>query len=95
MNDTEGACVTYLERICAYRVWGKNMRDRKHLKDLGIGEKIILNCTLKKSIGRSLTGSIWFTIAACSCDDGNEQTSTNGNSNMKINKLSGRKNTYS
>jgi len=62
MNDTDGACGTYGVRICAYRVLGENVMERNYLENLGIGGRIILNWILKKSIGRSLTESIWFTI---------------------------------
>jgi len=62
MNDTDGACGTYGERIYACRVLGENVMERNYLKNLGIGGRIILNWILKKSIGRSFTESIWFTI---------------------------------
>jgi len=30
------------DRRCAYRVWWRDLRERNHLEDLGINEKVIL-----------------------------------------------------
>jgi len=41
--------------------WG-NVRERNLLEDLGIVGRIILKCSIKKSVGRTRTTLIWLMI---------------------------------
>ena len=41
--------------------WG-NLKEREHLEDLDVDERIILRWSLKKSVERTLTGLIYVSI---------------------------------
>ena len=42
--------------------WGGDLRERDHLKDLGVDGRIILNWILKKWDWEAWTGLIWLRI---------------------------------
>jgi hypothetical protein len=42
--------------------WLENLKGSDHLEDLGVDEKIILECILGKQGGRVWTGCIWLRI---------------------------------
>jgi hypothetical protein len=44
------------------RFWWGNLKERDHLVDLGIGERMILKWVFKKWDGEALTGLIWLRI---------------------------------
>jgi hypothetical protein len=50
------------ERRGAYRVWWGNLRERDHLVDPGIDERIILRLFCRKWDVWSWTGLIWLRI---------------------------------
>jgi len=55
-----GACSSYGERRGVYR-WG-NLRERDHLEDTGVDEKIIFEWIFRKWDVGVWTGLIWLTI---------------------------------
>ena len=51
----------WVEACDIYGVWRGNLRERHHLEDIGIYERIILKWVLKKWAVRVLSGFISFT----------------------------------
>jgi hypothetical protein len=45
--------------------WWGNLRERDHLEDPGLDEKIILRWIFRKWDVRAWTGSIWLRIETC------------------------------
>jgi hypothetical protein len=43
-------------------LWWGDLRERGHLKDIGLNEKILLNWVLTKWNGEAGTGLIWLSI---------------------------------
>ena len=43
-----GACSTYVGENGVKRAWWGNLRERDHLEDPGVGERIILNWIFRK-----------------------------------------------
>jgi hypothetical protein len=52
--------------------WWRDLRERDHLKDLGIDGRIILKWILNKLDGKAWTGLIWLKIVAGACEHSNE-----------------------
>jgi hypothetical protein len=45
--------------------WGGNMREKDHLKHIGVDGRIILKWIFKMSDGEVWTGLIWLRIGTC------------------------------
>jgi hypothetical protein len=54
--------------------WWGNLRERDHLEDLGVDERIILRCIVRKWDVSAWMGLIWFRIGTDGglCECGNE-----------------------
>jgi hypothetical protein len=70
-NETGGACSTYWGRgeACTGYWWG-NLRERDHLGDPGVDEKIISRWVFRKWDVGLRTGSSWLRIGTggtCEC----------------------------
>jgi hypothetical protein len=61
-NEKGGACSTYGEKsgTCRVLVWG--LRERDHLEDPGVDERIILKRIFRKWDVGALIGSVWLRI---------------------------------
>jgi hypothetical protein len=60
-----GACSTYGGRGEAYTgFWWGNVRERDHLENLGVDEKILLRWIFRKWDGRVWIGLIWLRLGA-------------------------------
>jgi hypothetical protein len=53
------------DRRCAYRVWWGDVKERNHLEDLGVDERILLKPVFKKWDGELWSGLIWPRIGTC------------------------------
>jgi hypothetical protein len=42
--------------------WWEDLRERDHVKDLGVDRRIMLKCIFKKWDGEAWTGLIWLRI---------------------------------
>ena len=56
------ACSTYWERRGVYRVWGRNLRERNHLRDPGLDGRIMLSWIFREWDVEVRTGSRWLRI---------------------------------
>jgi hypothetical protein len=61
-NDISEECGTSGRTEMHRGFWWRNLKERDHLKALGVDGRIILKGTLKKLYIRAWIGSIWLTI---------------------------------
>jgi hypothetical protein len=63
-NEMGGTCSTYGGELSTGFWWG-NLRERDHLGDPGIDERIILKWVFRKWNVGAWTGSSWLRIGTC------------------------------
>jgi hypothetical protein len=59
MGDASG---TYWGEVVNKGVWWQNLKERGHLEDLGVDERIILKWIFKKYDSRVRAGFMWLRI---------------------------------
>ena len=49
------------------KLWWGNLKEIDQVKNLGVDEKLLFKCVLKKEVGREWTGFIWLRIGTNYC----------------------------